>query len=97
MKMERVGINTAQNVAIDYRLASVGDRILSTLLDYLFFLAYFILVLFIASFEIWPGKNESIAFWIICSLPLLFYDLLCELLLNGQSFGKQLSECCKIF
>ncbi|MBL4669850.1 MAG: RDD family protein [Flavobacteriales bacterium] len=90
--MERVGINTAQNVAIDYQLASIGDRILATLLDYVFFIAYFILILFFASFNIWPGKNESIAFWIITYLPILFYDLLCELLMGGQSFGKQIMK-----
>lgn len=90
--MERVGINTAQNVAIDYRLASVGDRILATLLDYAVFLVYFLVIILIANFEFWHGKSESIAFWTLLSLPIMFYDLLCELLMNGQSFGKQIMK-----
>ena len=90
--MERVGINTAQNITINYRVASIGDRILATFLDYLIFLAYFLIIILIASFEFWPGKSESMAFWLLTSLPILFYDLGCELLMNGQSFGKYLMK-----
>ncbi|MGB0886786.1 MAG: RDD family protein [Vicingaceae bacterium] len=86
--MESVGINTAQNVAIDYKLASVGDRIVATLLDYIAFFAYFLMIMFIANANNW--LTDSAAFWTIISLPVLFYDLLCELLMNGQSFGKQI-------
>jgi hypothetical protein len=34
----------------------------------------------------------GIAFWIIIYLPVLFYDLLLETLLNGQSFGKRIRK-----
>lgn len=86
--MERVGINTAQNVIIDYRLASVGDRIVAALLDYIAFLAYFLIIMFVADANNW--LTESMAFWTLISSPIMFYDLLCELLMNGQSFGKQI-------
>lgn len=88
--MERVGINTVQNVAIDYRLASVGDRILAALLDYVAFFAYFLLIAFFAGFI--DMNNGGMAFYSLISLPILFYDLICELLMNGQSFGKQIMK-----
>jgi len=88
--MERVGINTSQNVAIDFRLASIGDRIVASLLDYVFFLAYYIIILFVASINNWA--DDSTAFWVVVSLPILFYDLLSEVFMNGQSFGKMIMK-----
>lgn len=84
--MENVGINTAQNVTINYQIASVGDRILATLLDYLIFVAYFALIFFLANLT--DGFYSSVTIWVLVSLPILLYDLYCELIFNGQSFGK---------
>ncbi|MBK9250196.1 MAG: RDD family protein [Ignavibacteria bacterium] len=87
--MEYVRIDTTQNVAIDYEIASLGERILAYLIDFLVFVAYGI-----AWFTIILGIKEYIWFadalvWIVL-LPLFFYDLLCEVVMNGQSFGKKI-------
>ncbi len=42
--MDNIRIQTTQNVDIEYELASIGDRILATLLDHLFFIAYILLI-----------------------------------------------------
>lgn len=89
--MENIKIQTTQNVDIEYELASIGDRILASLLDYLFFIAYFFLILLIgalSNFIIF----ESLAVNSLLSLPILLYDLLCETFFQGKSFGKMIMK-----
>ncbi len=87
--MDNIRIQTSQNVDIEYELASIGDRILATLLDYLFFTAYFLLIVLIASLT--KGIIfDSIAVISLLSLPILFYDLACEVFFQGKSFGKMI-------
>lgn len=85
--MENVRIRTTQNVEIEYQLASLGDRVLATLLDYLFFFAYLIIIGIITSIagigNDWgPGLSMAVF------LPLLLYSLVCETFFQGRSFGK---------
>lgn len=89
--MEKIQIETTQNVTIDYDIASIGDRILAALLDYLIIFGYVIAVIIMASIleNTFP---KSIAFWVIIYLPIFFYDLACELFLDGQSFGKKIRK-----
>ncbi len=81
-----VAIQTSQNVLLEYEPASIGDRILATLLDYLVFFGWVILVFAVpvGVFKVQP----STFYVVLMALPLLLYDLLCEWLLNGQSIGK---------
>ncbi len=85
--MDNIKIQTSQNVDIEYELASVGDRILATLLDYVFFIAYFLLILLLSSFTN-GWLFTSVAAIVILILPVLLYDLLCETFMQGKSFGK---------
>ena len=89
--MDNIKIQTTQNVDIEYEVASIGDRILATLLDYLFFLAYFLIIAVIASFTK-GALFESIALVVILILPVLFYDLVCEAVFQGRSFGKMIMK-----
>lgn len=89
--MDNIRIHTTQNVDIEYQLASIGDRILATLLDYLFFLAYFLLILLIAALTKWE-LFDSMAIVSILVLPILFYDLICEVFFQGKSFGKMIMK-----
>jgi len=89
--MDKISIQTTQNVDIEYELASIGDRILATLLDYLFFLAYFLITLVIAALTNWE-LYESIGIISVLVLPVLLYDLLCETFFQGKSFGKMIMK-----
>src|ERR1035437_251122 len=89
--MENIKIQTTQNVDIEYELASIGDRILATLLDDLFFLTYFLLILLIAALTKYV-IFKSIAVISLLSLPILLYDLLCETFFQGKSFGKMIMK-----
>jgi uncharacterized RDD family membrane protein YckC len=91
--MDNIKIQTTQNVDIEYELASIGDRILATLLDYAFFLGYTLLMMIIISFSIGiVGLEESIGLMILMALPILLYDLLCETFFQGRSFGKMIMK-----
>lgn len=89
--MDNIKIQTTQNVDIEYEVASIGDRILATLLDYLFFLAYFLIIAVISSFTE-GALFDSIALGVILVLPILFYDLVCEAVFQGRSFGKMIMK-----
>lgn len=81
-----VAIQTSQNILLDYEPASIGDRILATLLDYVVFVGWLLLVLILPSGGL--GLKLSSAYMILMLLPVLFYDLICEWQFNGQSVGK---------
>jgi uncharacterized RDD family membrane protein YckC len=84
--MQNIQIETTQNVHIEYETASVGERILASLLDYLIIFGYFfgVMILFSSlTIEYTWGVITLIM------LPLFFYDLVSEIVFNGQSIGKK--------
>jgi len=84
--MENLSISTTQNVSIDYQLASVGDRIFAYILDMFIQFSYSLVVMLI--FAVFESGFE---WWVsLFFLPVVFYHLLCEAFLNGQSFGKMI-------
>jgi uncharacterized RDD family membrane protein YckC len=89
--MGTVAITTTQNVDIEYEIANIGDRILAMIIDYLilsgYYLAMGLLSYFLTKAEITPGMAYFI---IIFAVPVFLYDLICEIFLNGQSFGKRI-------
>jgi uncharacterized RDD family membrane protein YckC len=83
--MERVQIQTAQNVRLDLEVAGLGDRVLAAIIDYAIVVAYFIgsfLVLASAKFL------TTASLILVVFLPTFLYFLLCELFLDGQTVGK---------
>ena len=89
--MDNIRIQTTQNVDIEYQPASIGDRILATLLDYCFFFAYFVLLGVIGMLT--KGAIfESIAVNVLMGLPILLYDVVLESIFDGRSFGKMIMK-----
>ena len=91
--MEKITVRTTQHVTVDYELASVGDRILATLIDWLVMGAFSFVLTMIMAFAIggFGGNNNP---WFIVPfsllfLPILFYHLISEIWMNGQSIGKK--------
>lgn len=85
--MDYVNIQTAQNVVIQYEIASLGDRIGAYLLDGLVLFAYIIFIGLI--FNYLPEFGGTIALGVIIVLPIFFYDLVMEIATDGQSIGKK--------
>jgi uncharacterized RDD family membrane protein YckC len=89
--MNTISITTSQNIELEYELGSLGDRIIGRLIDFLVLAAYCILLVALIGF----GKfgrfidNNSWFMLIFFAFPVVFYDLLCEMFLNGQSLGKK--------
>lgn len=82
-----VSILTSQNVALEYEPASLGDRILALMLDYLIFLGW--IIFYFVLLRLMPGVFQNrFASTAVLVLPFMLYDLLCEVFLNGQSLGK---------
>ncbi len=89
--MNSIKITTSQNIDLEYDLASVGERILAWLLDVALFAAYFIVVSLIintiTNFNNFFNDNPWIA--VFLGVPFIFYNLVCDIWLNGQTVGKK--------
>ncbi len=84
--MSQIEIVTSQNTTINYNLASLQKRTKALAIDWLIKITYGLLfIVILSSFE------EETSFTIILLgliLPTLFYSLVLEIALNGQTIGK---------
>ncbi len=91
--MNEIQINTTQNVIINFEGASLGNRILSFLIDFLIIIAYLAIVFYILNkMEILDSFKDhwsSMAIVSVVMLPAMFYTLVSELLMEGQTIGKK--------
>ena len=91
--MSTITITTTQNIDLEYDLASVGERMVAWLIDAAIFVAYFMLlniVLGAMGAAIFIEKNPWISFFL--TMPFVFYNLLCDMGLNGQTVGKRVMK-----
>lgn len=95
--MSNLHINTTQNINLFFTTASVGERMLAYIIDLIIQIAYFIFVAlfllhdFFNNFFNNPDFSSSIVLLLI-SLPIMFYSLVCESTMEGQTFGKKLMK-----
>jgi uncharacterized RDD family membrane protein YckC len=87
--MQTITVQTSQNIDIEYELAGVGDRMVAYLLDFLIYSAYFIVVILIMQNV---GRSAGFFYQVIAIMPILFYQLICEVFMNGQSIGKKVKN-----
>jgi len=90
--METVKVNTSQHVDIDYPVAGLGERVGARLIDLGIFLFVFLASFFLFAATGMLGGNDitMIVLLVIFATCFVFYDLLCEIFMNGQSVGKRL-------
>lgn len=101
--MSKISIKTAQNVNIEYEPALLGQRILAYVIDYIIITIcvwgiYFLILQYYFGnlFELGlrpsqvPPFETLIIFWIVFLLPSIFYHLLSEVFMQGQSIGKKI-------
>lgn len=94
--MKKVDIITSHNISIDYEAATVMNRGVARLLDFLvmivyFFIAIWILTAIFSSTYNWLDGGAAEIFYVmlvIFQLPVIFYSILCEYLMKGQTIGK---------
>lgn len=95
--MSLIAINTSQNVNIDFRTASVGERMAAFTIDMLIKGAFILVLLFIFT-KLIPleyllrdlDQWSVIAVLSLLTLPIHIYTLVCESLMEGQTFGKKI-------
>jgi uncharacterized RDD family membrane protein YckC len=90
--MQTVTVHTTQNIDIDYEVAGLGERILARLIDLGFFIALVTISAIIVLASSKPSTTVIIAMAIVGVSIFSFYDLVCEIFLNGQSFGKRIMK-----
>jgi len=80
-------IDTTQNVGITFQLASPGERALAWFIDFMVKLTWALIV-----GEVFKTIGRINEIWgimlLVMLVPILFYNILCELFMNGQSIGK---------
>ncbi|WP_167855263.1 RDD family protein [Hymenobacter wooponensis] len=87
--MSTIRIQTAQNVVVEYDTASVGDRIVAQLIDWLVMGLWTLGVGFVLDKSLDSGTLKNTFFYVLVAAPLLVYHPACEIFFNGQSLGKQ--------
>ena len=94
--MQTIRITTTQNIDIDYEVAGLGERIVAYIIDMAMF-AVIIIATLIAIGVVGGMRRGGSDIWIgvlfvIYGALYVFYDLICELSMNGQSVGKKIMK-----
>lgn len=99
--MAEIQITTTQNVTINFKAADAGERILAYFVDSVIKYAYVGVVAFIVfrlekngGSKILPNIDGDpwsfMAVIILLGIPVIFYTLVQEVLLQGQTLGKKM-------
>ncbi len=90
--MDNFHIETAQNIIIKQNVAPLSTRIGSFLIDMFIIAGYYIIIILIINALGFSVDESLYVFYALLSLPVFFYSLLFETLMNGQTPGKYLSK-----
>ncbi|MCL6294326.1 RDD family protein [Jejuia spongiicola] len=87
--MSELQINTTQNVKIKFTAAGAGERLLAFIIDTAIKIGYLLVLNW--TFGAFENMDEwsQIAINTVLSFPVMFYTLVLESLLEGQTIGKR--------
>lgn len=90
--MSNLQINTTQNVNLDYKIVSIGERIIAFFIDAFILYLYSILVNLIgdAIGYVFDDSWTQRGLVALIFLPAMFYSLIMHSLFNGRTVGKML-------
>lgn len=97
--MSELSINTTQNVKINFKAASVGERIGAYFLDFIIKIAYVIVIWLI--FFYWLNIDtlmvnldnwSRISIVLFLYFPVIIYSVTLESIFEGQTIGKKLTK-----
>lgn len=95
--MSELSISTTQNVTINFKAASVGERMLASLLDFLVKGAYIIVVMYVFFYLLGISERlngidmwSRVAIIILFFFPVIVYSVTLESIFEGQTIGKKL-------
>ncbi|WP_310558190.1 RDD family protein [Flavobacterium sp.] len=95
--MSELSISTTQNVTINFKAASVGERMGASLLDFFIKIAYAIVVGYVffylmgigdlvSNVDMWSRMSVILFFF----FPIVIYSVTLESIFEGQTIGKKL-------
>ncbi len=91
--MNTISIPTTQHIELEYPIAGIGDRLLAGLIDVALVAIYIFLWGYLldryeqmSTEDLFEGEVNVI--WIILLLPINFYSVICEWVLDGRTVGK---------
>lgn len=90
--MDNFHIETAQNVTIQQNVANLSTRIGAFFIDLFIIGGYYLLIYLILNSLDLNSSGDVYYIYGLLSLPVFFYSLLFETLMNGQSPGKYLNN-----
>ena len=90
--MAIITIGTPFNIDLEFKIATVGKRMLAWLVDIVIICMYYYLMLRIIypTFRMGEAVESTAAIFMII-LPVLLYQLLSEIFMNGQTLGKKVA------
>ena len=88
--MKKIDIITSHNVSIEYEAANVLSRGIAQFLDLLVILVYLWIISYVCTSMGMRRHNLDaiLVIYYVLNLPAIFYSLLMEYLLKGQTVGK---------
>ncbi|WP_449439936.1 RDD family protein [Pedobacter steynii] len=91
--METIQVNTSQHVAIDYPVAGLGEQVAARLIDLAAFIVVGVLLLLLTGLTATSQSTVvMISIWSVYGACFVFYPLISEIFMNGQSIGKKLMK-----
>lgn len=95
--METINISTSQHIDIDYPVAGLGERIAARLIDLAVFLGLYLIFILLTVLTGISGAMDGAPYLLYVLLFLylgsyVFYNLICEIFMNGQSVGKRMMK-----
>ncbi len=91
--METIQVSTSQNVAIDYPVAGLGERIAARLIDLaIFFVAYIVFLILGIVIAFSKMGNLLMILFVVYIICYVFYNLIFEIIMNGQTVGKRIMK-----
>jgi uncharacterized RDD family membrane protein YckC len=83
---DHISIQTTQQIELEHSLASIGERVLASIIDYFVILGIFLLGALVA------GIAGITYLWFIFIIPAFLYQLIMDMIYNGQSVGKRIMK-----
>ena len=87
--MSQLQINTTQNVKINFTASGVGERLLAFIIDMSIKIGYTTILNFTVGAFQDLDQWSQIGISTLLGLPVMFYTLILEALLEGQTLGKK--------
>jgi uncharacterized RDD family membrane protein YckC len=93
--MQTIRITTSQNIDIDYEVAGAGERMVGYIIDVGIFVVIFFTTFMTIGLSGSINHSQDMLIGIvvlIIGVLYVFYDLVCETAMGGQSVGKRLMK-----